>query len=59
MIKLHYKELFKSEPAWLARAAALSEKTYELLSFLTDVCSYRPSGVSLDAAATYHDSSPA
>ncbi len=56
MIKLHYKELFKSEPAWRDRAIALAGRTYELLSFLTDVRSYTPAGVSLKAVATYHDS---
>jgi L-lactate dehydrogenase complex protein LldE len=34
----------------------LAGKTYEILSFLSDVMQFRPSGVSYDGVATYHDS---
>lgn len=56
MIKSHYGELFADDPAWSARQRALSEKTWEILSFLTDVMQYRPEGVRYDGVATYHDS---
>ena len=56
MIRSHYREALADEPAWLRRAEALAARTYELLSFLVDVRGWRPSGVSLAATATYHDS---
>ncbi len=55
MIKLHYPELFADDPAWLLRAEKLSARGYELISFLVDVCGFRPEGVALEASATYHD----
>lgn len=56
MIKMHYPELFAGDPLWLTRAETLAAKTWELMSFLADVCKFRPQGVSLPGAATYHDS---
>ena len=56
MIRNHYAELFQDEPDWLARQAALSAKTWEILSFLTDVMGYAPEGVTYQGTATYHDS---
>ena len=56
MIKAHYPELFKDDPAWRARAEKLSAKTYELLSFLVDVRGFAPENVACKASATYHDS---
>lgn len=56
MIKVHYVEALSDEPLWLPRAQALASKTWELMSFLVDVCGYRPSGVALETTATYHDS---
>ncbi len=37
MIKTHYADLFRDDPAMLERAAALAAKTYELTEFLVDV----------------------
>ncbi len=56
MIRRHYAELFADDPAWAPRQRALSEKTWEILSFLTDVMGYRPEGVAYEGTATYHDS---
>jgi L-lactate dehydrogenase complex protein LldE len=56
MIRVHYPELFRHDPLMQDRARKLGAKTYELLSFLVDVRSFRPSGVSCKASATYHDS---
>ena len=36
-IKKHYPMLFEEGSAWRARAEALSNRTFELVSFLTDV----------------------
>ncbi|WBU54016.1 (Fe-S)-binding protein [Paracoccus sp. SCSIO 75233] len=45
-----------SDPGWRARAEALADKSYEIVSFLHDVMNWRPEGLRLDATATYHDS---
>ncbi len=55
-IKEHYPEILAGDPVWLPRAEALSAKTWELTSFLTDVRGFRPNGVALNGTATYHDS---
>jgi L-lactate dehydrogenase complex protein LldE len=55
-IKVHYPELFDDDPAWKARSEALGARTYELLSYLTDVRGWLPRQVALFATATYHDS---
>lgn len=56
MIKHHYPEVFVDDPAWRARAEALSEKTYELISFLTDVMGVTSVPVTFNENVTYHDS---
>jgi L-lactate dehydrogenase complex protein LldE len=57
MIRQHYPALFdRDAPAMAACACSLSEKTYELVSFLTDVMKIEAVGASFDTTATYHDS---
>lgn len=56
MIKVHFPELFQDDSHWLARSQALSAKTHELLSFLTDVCDFVPEKRQLQADYTYHHS---
>ena len=56
MLKTHYQELFRGDPNWQPRADAFAEKTYELVSFLVDVCGVSRVAARLDATATYHDS---
>ena len=56
MIKHHYTEVFADDPAWLPRAQALSAKTYELISFLTDIMGVTSIPVAFDGTVTYHDS---
>jgi L-lactate dehydrogenase complex protein LldE len=56
MIKHHYPELFKDDPTMMVELEELSNRTYELVSFLTDICGFSPDGVSLDKSLTYHDS---
>jgi L-lactate dehydrogenase complex protein LldE len=56
MLKVHYPELFRGDPNWQPRADALAEKTYELVSFLVDVCGVDHVPARLEATATYHDS---
>ncbi len=56
MVKAHYVEALEGEPKWRPRAEALAARTWELLSFLTDVRGHTPEGLRLSARATYHDS---
>jgi L-lactate dehydrogenase complex protein LldE len=56
MLKVHYPELFRGDPNWQPRADALADKTYELVSFLVDVCRLERVAARLEAVATYHDS---
>lgn len=56
MVKLHYPDLFAPEDPWLARAEALATKTFELVSFLTDVLGQSPAPVHFAGKVTYHDS---
>ena len=56
MLKAHYPELFRGDPNWQPRADAFADKTYELVSFLVDVCGVDRVPARLDAIATYHDS---
>jgi L-lactate dehydrogenase complex protein LldE len=56
MIRKHYLEALAGEERWVERARALGAKTYEILTFLSDVRGYQPAGRSLRASATYHDS---
>lgn len=56
MTRAHYAEALADDPAWAARARALGERSYELMSFLVDVMHFTPADVRLDASFTYHDS---
>ncbi len=56
MIKIHYPELFKDDADWQRRAVALSKKTFELTSFLTDVLEVEQIDTHLEQKVTYHDS---
>ena len=59
MLKLHYPQLLADDEIWAQRAQEFGRKTYELVSFLTDVCDV--SSVSAGRLkgkgrkATYHD----
>lgn len=55
-IRKDYPELFKGDAAWSERANALAERSYELMSFLTDVLDAKPAEVCYRGTATYHDS---
>ena len=56
MIKIHYPELFADEPAWAERARELAGRTYELVSFLVDVCHMEGVDARYEGTVTYHDS---
>lgn len=55
MIKTHYPQLFAGDPNFGPRAEALSEKTFELVSFLTDVLGVETVSASHTGTVTYHD----
>lgn len=55
MLKHHYPDLFKDEPVWLGRAAAVAERVHELTAFLVDVLQVELSGERYEASLTYHD----
>ncbi len=56
MIKTHYADVFRDDPAGAARAAALAAKTHELTDFLVSVLKVEAVPGTLDATVTYHDS---
>ena len=56
MLKVHYPELFQGDPNWLPRADAFAAKTFELVSFLTDVLGVSRVDASFPGTVTYHDS---
>lgn len=55
MIKTHYPELFQDDPVYLLKAEKLSKKSYEILSFLSDVLNIEIEQ-SFNETVTYHDS---
>jgi L-lactate dehydrogenase complex protein LldE len=56
MIKRHYPEVFADDTAWLQRARALAQKTYELMSFLVRVGGISKVLAKCEAKVCYHDS---
>jgi L-lactate dehydrogenase complex protein LldE len=55
MIKMHYPALFADEPTIAAQAQALAARTYELVSFLTDVLKRDRVVARYAGTVTYHD----
>jgi L-lactate dehydrogenase complex protein LldE len=55
MIRVHYPELFADDPVNLARAQALAAHSWELISFLVDVCGIEKVTAHWDRVVTYHD----
>jgi L-lactate dehydrogenase complex protein LldE len=55
-LKTHYPELFRGDPNWQARADAFAAKSFELVSFLTDVLGVTRVAAQCAASVTYHDS---
>ena len=56
MLRHHLAGLFDDDPNTRARAEQLSEKTYELISFLTDICGVTSVAARYQGTVTYHDS---
>ncbi len=55
MIKCHYPGLFADDPDMLARAEELAARTWELISFLTDIMKLDRVAARFEGAVTYHD----
>jgi len=55
MVKVHYREMFADEPETLAKVKELAERTYELISFVTDVRNMGAVTASWPHSVTYHD----
>ena len=55
-IKIYFPELLASDPAWSARAEALAEKTWELVSFLVNCRGVETVDAGHQGRVTYHDS---
>jgi L-lactate dehydrogenase complex protein LldE len=55
MVKVHYPEMFADEPATLSQAQELAARTYELVSFLSDVRGMISVPAYWDRIVTYHD----
>jgi L-lactate dehydrogenase complex protein LldE len=56
MIREHYPELFADEPDMFQRAQHLAKRSYELVSFLTEIMGVTHVDASYDGVVTYHDS---
>lgn len=55
-IREHYPDLFDDDPPMKAQAEALAARTYELMSFLVDVCGIEKVSATYNGVVTYHDS---
>jgi L-lactate dehydrogenase complex protein LldE len=56
MVRHHYPELLREEPAWLERAQAIAARTFEFTEFLVDVLNVEELGAVRPGRVTYHDS---
>ncbi len=55
MVRCHYADLFVDDPPLADRARQLADKTWELVSFLTDVCGRETVPGTFSGCVTYHD----
>jgi L-lactate dehydrogenase complex protein LldE len=56
MIRVHYPDLFRDDPALLARVTAVGLRTYELTDFLTHITKLDKVPGTFKGTLTYHDS---
>ncbi|MEN8195015.1 MAG: (Fe-S)-binding protein [Pseudomonadota bacterium] len=56
MIRKHWPTLFENDQEMSKLAISVAEKTWELTSFLTDVCGMETVDAAYDGVAAYHDS---
>lgn len=55
MLRQHYPEMFADDPLVLPRAEELAGRSWELVSFLADVCGMTGVATAWERTATYHD----
>jgi len=55
MLRRHYPELFADDPTVLPRAQDLAERSWELVSFLVDICGVQSVAARWERRVTYHD----
>jgi L-lactate dehydrogenase complex protein LldE len=55
MLRVHYPELFADDSESLPRAQELAGRSWELVSFLVDVCGMQAVATSWQRRITYHD----
>jgi L-lactate dehydrogenase complex protein LldE len=55
MLRVHYPELFADDLENLPRARELAERSWELVSFLVDICGMQAVAVNWQRRITYHD----
>src|SRR5205085_5388744 len=55
MLRVHYPELFADDSENLPRARELAERSWELVSFLVDVCGMQAVAAKWERRITYHD----
>jgi L-lactate dehydrogenase complex protein LldE len=55
MLRVHYPELFSDDSENLPRAQKLAERSWELVSFLVDVCGMQAVAANWHRRITYHD----
>ena len=55
MLRVHYSELFADDSENLPRARELAERSWELVSFLVDVCGMQAVVANWQRTITYHD----
>ncbi len=56
MVRKHWPTLFENDQEMSKLAISVAEKTWELTSFLTDVCGMEAVEAEYDGVAAYHDS---
>lgn len=56
MLREQYAALFANDPEWRGRAERLGARTFELVSFLTDVMGMQRVAARYPGTVTYHDS---
>jgi L-lactate dehydrogenase complex protein LldE len=56
MIRVHYPDLFRNDPALLARFTAIGNRTYELTDFLLNIAKLEKVPGKFNGTLTYHDS---
>jgi L-lactate dehydrogenase complex protein LldE len=55
MLRVHYPEIFADDPVLSARTRQFAERSWELVSFLVDVCQMQRVLAHWPRQATYHD----